>query len=76
MTLWVEPPHSLIVKQQPVKFGGNGHCGSGDIMASVCHVISQNHVTKWSCDSVEKSLVVSDHPVKVTGHRLCVMEIF
>ena len=31
------------------KFGGDGHCGSGDI-ALVCYVISQDHVIKGLCD--------------------------
>ena len=30
------------------------HCGSGDILVLVCHVISQDSRIKWLCDSVEK----------------------
>ena len=32
------------------KFGYHGHCGSGDILVLVCHVILQDHVTKGSTD--------------------------
>ena len=30
------------------------HCGSGDILVLVCHVISQDSRIKWLCDSVER----------------------
>ena len=39
-----------MVSHQPAKFGGHRHCGSGDIMVLVCHVISQHHVIKRSYD--------------------------
>ena len=35
----------------PAKFGGHGHCNSGD-MSLVCHMISQDQVIKWSSDSM------------------------
>ena len=31
------------------KFGSHRHCGSGELMIQVCHVISQDHVIKESC---------------------------
>ena len=39
-----------MVSQHPDKLGRYGHCGSEDIMSSVCHVISQEYVLKRSCD--------------------------
>ena len=41
----------FMVSHQPDKFGGHRHCGSGDIMILVCHVILQGHMIKESCDS-------------------------
>ena len=41
---------ALKVSHHPTKFGGNKHCGSGDIKISVCHVILQDHVMKEPCD--------------------------
>ena len=32
------------------KFSCDRHCGSGDIIVSVCHVILQNHMIKGSND--------------------------
>ena len=32
------------------KFGSHRHCGNEDIMVSVCHAISQDHVIKEPCD--------------------------
>ena len=31
-----------MVSHQPDKFGGHGHCGTGDILFSVCHVFLQD----------------------------------
>ena len=36
---------ALHCMSHPAKFGGNRHCGSGDITFFVCQVISQHHVT-------------------------------
>ena len=36
----------LEVSHHPAKFGDYRHCGSGDRMVLVCHVISQELVTK------------------------------
>ena len=44
-----------MVGDNPVKFGGNRHCGSGRIMVLVCHMILQDNVIKGSYDSVEIS---------------------
>ena len=38
------------VRYHPAKFGGQGHCGSGNIMILVCHVILQDDAIKGSCD--------------------------
>ena len=37
------------------KFDGHRHCGSGDIVVLVCHIISQDYVIKWSCDFMDES---------------------
>ena len=34
---------------------GHRHCGSGYIIVLVCHVISQDHVIKGSCDLITSS---------------------
>ena len=39
----------------PASFCGDRHCGGGDIMILVCHLISQYHVIMWSCDFMGKS---------------------
>ena len=33
---------ALKVTHHPFTFGGHRHCGTGDIIVLVCHVISQN----------------------------------
>ena len=50
MTLWVGAPQGKL--DLPAKFGGHGHCGSGDIMVLVCHEISRDHVIKESSDFI------------------------
>ena len=37
------------------KFIGYGHYGIGDKIAKVCHVISQDHKIKGSCDFMGES---------------------
>ena len=37
------------------KFGGHQHCGSGDIVVLVCHVILQDHMINGSCDFMSRS---------------------
>ena len=36
------------MSHHPTKFGSHSHCGCGNIMVLVCHVISQSHVMKRS----------------------------
>ena len=42
-----------MVNHTPAKFGGHRHLGSGD-MLSVCHVISQDHVTKKYTNIIDR----------------------
>ena len=37
------------------KLGGHKDCDSGNIMVLACHMISQNHVIKGSCDFMGRS---------------------
>ena len=41
MTLGVE---LFIVSHHPAKFGCPRHCGSGDVMFIICHLISRGHM--------------------------------
>ena len=43
----------------------------GDIMFFICHVISQDHVTRESCDYGNDRLTVSHHSAWFGGHRHC-----
>lgn len=43
MTLWVGAPDE---SHDPAKLGDHGLCGSGNIMALVCHMILQIHEAK------------------------------
>ena len=45
MTLWARS-HQGKLLQRLVKFAGDRHCGSGDIITLVCQMILQNHVIK------------------------------
>ena len=40
----------------PINSGSHRHSGNADIMFSVCHVVSEDHVDKGSCDFVDGSL--------------------
>ena len=40
------------VSHHPAKFDGHMHCSIRDIMVLVCHMISQDHNIKGSCDSM------------------------
>ena len=42
---------NLKVTRHPAKFGGDRHCGSGDIIILFYHEILQDHVIK-TCDSM------------------------
>ena len=60
------------VRYHPAKFGGQGHCGRGNIMILVCHVILQDDAIKGSCDFwlyERESINVSYHPAKFGSHR-------
>ena len=53
----------------PTKFGDHRHCGNGDMMVLVCHMILQDQVMKRSCDFMgRRPIEASYHPVKVSGH--------
>ena len=39
-----------MVSYHSTKFGGTRPCSVGDITSLICHVTSQNHVIKGSCD--------------------------
>ena len=41
----------LMINHHATKIGGHRHCGSGDIMILVCHMILQDHVIKC-CSSL------------------------
>ena len=43
------------VSYHSAKFGGHMHCGSGNIMVLVGHVILQDHVIKGSSDFIGTS---------------------
>ena len=45
----------LMVTHQFAKLGGYRNCGTGDIMTLGCHMISQDHVMKGSCDFMGRS---------------------
>ena len=50
------------------------NCGSGDIMVLVCHLTSQYHLIKGSCEFMDGTPPPphdKPHPVKLDGHRHC-----
>ena len=49
------PWETIKVSYHPFKSGGHRNCGFEDIMASVCHVIFQEHVIKIFYDFLVKS---------------------
>ena len=51
------------------KFGSDKHCGSGDIMILVCHVISHKQVIKGSCNFISRS------PSRYVTILLCLVAI-
>ena len=68
--MWFYGLESIKVSYHPTKFGGHGHCGSGDIIILVCHVTLQDHVIKGLCDFIGKcDFNVSYHPAKFGGDR-------
>ena len=53
-------------------FCGHSHSGSGVTMIPVCHVISQDHVSKMSCDFYEREpFMISHYHSKFGFHRHC-----
>ena len=59
-----------MVIHYPAKFGGHRHCGSGDTMALVYHVILKEHMTKrWNNSMGRINVLTSHHPNKFSGHR-------
>ena len=43
------------VSHRPVRFGGHWHCGGGEIIVLVCHVIFQDQEIKAFCDFMDES---------------------
>ena len=70
MTLWVEVTQG---KSSSCLVCGHKHCGSGDTMFLVCHVISLDHMTKgWSnIMGGSRSWQVTSLPSLVGSHRHC-----
>ena len=59
-----------MVSHDSVKFGGQRHCGSGDIMFLNYHVILQDHVIEELSNLIDRSpLKVNQNPVKLSGLR-------
>ena len=51
-----------MVSHDPVKFGGQRHCGSGDMFLNY-HVILQDHVIEELSDLIDRSpLKVNQNP--------------
>ena len=44
-----------MVNYHPDMFGDHKHCGSGDMMFLVCHVILQDHETQEPYDFIARS---------------------
>ena len=53
--MWVYRQERIKVSCHPVKFSDCSHSNSDDVLVLVCHVISQDHVIKGSCDFMERS---------------------
>ena len=65
MTLWKETPHCI----SPPCQNNHRHCANGYKIILVFHVILYDHVIKWSCDFMGKSLKVSHHTAMFCGHK-------
>lgn len=59
--IWRYDWEFLLASDYTAKFGGKKHCGAGDTMVLVSHVILQDH--KISKDGWEP-LTISYHPIK------------
>ena len=53
--MWLYGQELITVSYDSVKFGGQIHSGSGDIMILVYHVILQDHLVKELCDFIGRS---------------------
>ena len=59
-----------MVGHTPPKFCVYKHCGGGDVMVLVCHVILKEQVIKRSCDLMRRVYLWFSHtPTKCGGHR-------
>ena len=68
--MWIYGQELKKVNYHPAKFRGHRHCGSGDIIFLICHVISQDQIVKGSCDFKKQEPVkVGCHPDKFDSHR-------
>ena len=47
----LEPPK---VRNHSTRFGNHSHCDGGDVIISICHVISQGHLVKRSCNFISR----------------------
>ena len=56
----------LKISHHRTNFPDHRQCGSEDIMVLACHVMSQVHVVRGSCDFMGSR--VSYHPPKFCGH--------
>ena len=53
MTYWLG---ALQLSHHPTTFHGHKRCGSGEVMVLACHVISQDHIIRRSCDFIASNL--------------------
>ena len=60
-----------MVIKHPAKFGGRGHCGSGDVAHLICHVTLQDHLIKELQLYEKKLLIVCNHSIRFGCHRHC-----
>ena len=51
--MWLYGQEPMKISYHPAKFCSHRNSDSGDIVALVCHVISQDHVIKESCDFID-----------------------
>ena len=68
--MWLYGQESIKVSYHSAKFGGQGPNGGENIVILVCHVISQYHMIKGSCDFKRYDPIkVGYHPSKFGGRR-------
>ena len=66
MRLYRQEPFK--VSYHSAKFSGRRHCGSGVTVVLICHVISQDHVMKGSCDFIGRKKVTILSSLVATGN--------